>query len=114
VTARGDVGEAAADVERAAACRGEGADVAAGIGVGLDRVLSFRYAAGDGASVLVVRRDGSFATPSTAQPVRGGDWVTEVDGVTVFCTHLPGTVLVLGSEASLVTKAARSLTERES
>jgi hypothetical protein len=79
-----------------------------------DRVLGFRYAAGSGASVLVVEHGGSFATPPTARPVRGGEWVTEVGGVTVFCTHLPGAVLVVGSEPGLVAKAARSLTERES
>ncbi len=79
-----------------------------------DRVIGFRYAAGDGAAVLVVQRDGSFTTPSTAHPVRGGEWVTEVDGVTVFCTHLPDSVLVVGSEPHLVAKAARNLTHRES
>jgi hypothetical protein len=79
-----------------------------------DRVLEFRYGAEDGRSVLVVQRDGSFATPPTAQPVRGGEWVTELDGVTVFCTHLPDSVLVVGSEPDLVARAARTLTERES
>lgn len=79
-----------------------------------DRVLGFRYSDGRGNSVLVIQRDGAFETPPQAQSVRGGEWVTEVDGVTVFCTHLANSVLVVGDEPDLVAKAARTLTEHES
>jgi hypothetical protein len=76
-----------------------------------DRVLGFRYTNGAGKAVLVVQRNGAFATPPDAHPVRGGEWATEVDGVTVFCTHLPESVLVVGAEPDLVARAARTLTE---
>jgi hypothetical protein len=79
-----------------------------------DRVVGFRYIDGAGKAVLVVQRDGSFATPPDAHPVRGGEWVTELDGVTVFCTHLPASVLVVGAEPDLVARAARTLTEEGS
>jgi hypothetical protein len=82
--------------------------------IGDDRVLGYRYVSGGGASVLVVQRDGSFAIPPAAQPVRGGEWVTEIDGVTVFCTHLPGSVLVVGAESDVVEMAAHTLTEKGS
>jgi anti-sigma factor RsiW len=75
-----------------------------------DRVLAFRYT--DGAeAVLVVQRDGAFAIPPDADPVPGGEWVTDVDGVTVFCTHLPESVLVVGAQPGLVARAAHTLTE---
>jgi hypothetical protein len=75
-----------------------------------DRVLGFRYTDGAGRTVLVVQRDGTFDIPPDAHSVRGGEWVTDVDGVTVFCTHPPESVLVVGAEPDLVASAARALT----
>jgi hypothetical protein len=75
-----------------------------------DRVLGFRYTDGAGQTVLVVQRDGTFATPPDAHPVPGGEWVTDVDGLTVFCTHPPESVLVVGAEPELVASAAHALT----
>jgi hypothetical protein len=74
-----------------------------------DRVLGFRYTDGAGQTVLVVQRDGTFAIPPDAHSVRGGEWVTDVDGVTVFCTRAPESVLVVGAEPDLVASAARAL-----
>jgi hypothetical protein len=74
-----------------------------------DRVIGFRYTDGAGKTVLVVQRDGTFAAPPDAHSVRGGEWATAVDGVTVFCTHPPESVLVVGAEPDLVASAARAL-----
>lgn len=77
-----------------------------------DRVLGYRYTDGHGATVLVVRREGRFESPSDAEPIAGADWTVDVDGVTVVCTHPPEPVLVVGVESDLVARAARTLTEK--
>jgi hypothetical protein len=73
-----------------------------------ERVLGHSYARQDGTTVLVVSSGMAFAEPEGARPVPDGDWVTEIDGLTVFCTRAPVS-LIVGTDPDTVTSAARAL-----
>jgi hypothetical protein len=75
-------------------------------------VAADRYVAADGATVLVVHSPGRFPEAAGARPVAGGDWVAEVDGVTVFCTQQPDVALVVGADRVTVFRAAAVITRQ--
>lgn len=75
--------------------------------------VGYTYSDGNGTTVLVVRNGGSFPKPSDAQPVRNGDWVADVDRLTIFCTATDVPLLVAGADPDDVYAAASALTEMQ-
>jgi hypothetical protein len=85
--------------------RGSGRGMLAGL-----PVVAHTYQDPAGHRIVLLQADRSFPTAVGAHHPAGSDtWVTEVDGVVLFCTDHPTPSLVLGQDRALALRAASRL-----
>lgn len=73
-------------------------------------VVAHTYQDGAGHRVVLLQADRSFPTAVGAHHPAGSDtWVTEVDGVVLFCADQPAPALVVGQDRAQVLLAAERL-----
>jgi hypothetical protein len=85
--------------------QGSGRDTLGGL-----PVVAHTYQDAAGHLVVLLRADRSFPTAVGARhSIGGASWVTEVDGVVLFCADRPAPVLVVGQDRAQVLLAAARL-----
>src|SRR5215211_7526314 len=85
--------------------RGSGRGTLAGL-----PVVAHTYQDPAGHRILLLQADRSFPTAVGAHHPAGSDtWVSEIDGVVLFCTDHPTPSLVLGQDRAIVLRAASRL-----
>ena len=85
--------------------RGSGRGTLAGL-----PVVAHTYQDTAGHRILLLQADRSFPTAVGAHHPTGSDtWVSEIDGVVLFCTDHPTPSLVLGQDRAIVLRAASRL-----
>jgi hypothetical protein len=85
--------------------RGSGRGTLAGL-----PVVAHTYQDPAGHRILLLHADRSFPTAVGAHHPTGSDtWVSEIDGVVLFCTDHPTPSLVLGQDRAIVLRAASRL-----
>lgn len=85
--------------------RGSGRDTLGGL-----PVVAHRYQDSAGHRILLLQADQSFPTAVGAHHAAASHtWVTEVDGVVLFCADRPAPLLLVGQDRALVLLAASRL-----